>query len=178
VNPDDVPSAGICRRPSRPDTDQPPAQAPIDIALDVAFGLPWRNPVPHTAPAWQSGTSLTGIPTWLWVDGIEPISGQSSGAGVVVQVTARPIATTWDLRQGRVRCDGLGKPYKRGGSSECTYTFTQTSDHQRAGRFHASVMVTWQVTWTASNGTGGSFGRAVTGAPFTIHVDEAQAVTN
>src|SRR3954468_789726 len=64
VNPDDVPSAGICRRPSRPDTDQPPAQAPIDIALDVAFGLPWRNPVPHTAPAWQSGTSLTGIPTW------------------------------------------------------------------------------------------------------------------
>jgi hypothetical protein len=178
VNPDDVPSAGVCHRPTRPEANQPPAPQPIDIALDVAFGLPWPNPVPHTAPAWQSGSSLTGMPTWLWVDGVEPISGQSSGAGVVVQVTARPVATVWDLREGRVRCDGLGEPYERGGSTDCTYTFTETSDHQRGGRFHASVLVTWQVAWTASNGASGTFGRAVTGAPFTIDVDEAQAVTD
>jgi hypothetical protein len=40
------------------------------------------------------------------------------------------------------------------------------------------VFVIWQVSWTASDGSGGSFGRAVTGAPFSIEVDEAQAVTD
>jgi hypothetical protein len=177
VNPDDVPSAGICRRPDRtgPET---PTPDPIDLALDAAFGLDWPTPQPRTAPAWQSSVTLTGIPTWLWVEGVDVISGQSTGAGVVVQVTARPVATTWNLREGTERCDGLGRAYERGRTSDCTFTFTRTSDDVRGGKFRASVLVTWQVTWTASDGSGGTFGRAVTGAPFSIDVDEAQAVTD
>ena len=178
VNPDDVPSAGICRRPGRTVTDGNQPIEPIDIALEVTFGLDWPDPLPRTAPAWQSGASLTGIPTWLWVDGIEPISGQSTGAGVVVQVAARPISTTWNLRDGVEECDGLGTPYARGEASNCTFTFTHTSANEKGGKFHASVFVTWQVTWIASDGTSGSFGRAVTGAPVAIDVDEAQAVTD
>ena len=113
VNPDDVPSMGRCRRPERPtDEEGPGAPEPIDIALDVTFDLDWPDPLPRTAPDWRSGAALTGVPTWLWVDGIEPISGQSTGAGVVVQVTARPVSTTWNLRAGEKRCTGLGVAYR------------------------------------------------------------------
>ena len=175
VNPDDVPSMGRCRRPERPtDEEDPGAPEPIDIALDVTFDLDWPDPLTRTAPDWRSGAALTGVATWLWVDGIEPISAQSTGAGVVVQVTARPVSTTWNLRAGEKRCTGLGVAYARGAESDCTFTFADASEKP----LRASVFVSWQVSWTASDGSGGSFGRAVTGAPFSLEVDEAQAVTD
>ena len=175
VNPDDVPSMGHCERPERrPGIDALGSLDPIDVALDITFGLAWPDPIPRSAPDWRSGAALTGVPTWLWVEGIEPISGQSTGAGVVVQVTARPIATTWNLRDGTLRCDGLGEAYERGQQSDCTYTFADA--HEKP--LKASVFVTWKVSWSASDGSGGSFGQAVTGAPFSLDVDEAQAVTD
>ena len=65
-------------------------------------------------------------------------------------------------------------PTREDTKSDCTFTFVDASEKP----LRASVFVIWQVSWTASDGSGGSFGRAVTGAPFSLEVDEAQAVTD
>jgi hypothetical protein len=102
---------------------------------------------------------------------------------IAVSVTARPVSTRWDLTEGSVACDGMGRPYLYGemesdAQTDCSFTFTEVSEDYPGGTFPALVTVFWDVDWTAANGDGGSFGQGTTATPFRIAVAQRQATTD
>ncbi|MEW6154219.1 MAG: hypothetical protein AB1673_09565 [Actinomycetota bacterium] len=89
--------------------------------------------------------------TWRMGDGSEPVV---CGAG-----------TAWDpaLREEEQ-------------SSDCAHTYRRSSAGQPGLAYFASATVTWEATWTASNGESGSLGTASRTTEFRMRVAEGQAV--
>jgi hypothetical protein len=144
---------------------------------------------PATAPP-RGAKGLVGLPEWFWVARGAP-SGNCTGqvwqvvrctvqAGPVwATVTATPYRLSFDPGGGLSgsSCPGPGTPYRRGGSTACSYTYNQSSAAQPGGKYAAAITVTWRVTWTGSGGVGGTLAAAhqvTTG--FSLRVAEGQAV--
>lgn len=199
ANPDDLPMGGRCRRrpaPSAaaapaapgpgaqpgepsPAAPPPPPPDPAEIAYGLAFDLDWDAPVPQTAPGWRQGHTITGITTWLWVDDLDPLTASVTVRGLTVRVTAKPAATTWDLTEATVECDGLGRRYDENETPSCAHTFrNRSTDRDDDGRYPGLVTVAWDIRWRSSDGRTGTLGQAHTAARFRIAVTGAEAVTD
>jgi hypothetical protein len=155
----------------------PPPPTPEEIAEDLVGQLDPPPPDVHTNPP-ADGDQLVGLPTWLWVSNWEPVSVSGSG----VTVTARPVATYWDLGTGDpiVEC-GRGTPYDTSvppdaQDTDCSYTYQTTSAEEPGGTWDAAVSMVWSVAWTGPGGTGGSFGYGATETRFPLRSMEVQAL--
>jgi hypothetical protein len=122
------------------------------------------------------------LPTWLWVDNWAPVVGTASSPALTVTVTARPRNVYWRMGDGSAdEVCGAGTPWnpalrEEQQRSDCTHTYKRSSAHQPGQRYTAVASMTWEVTWTATNGESGSLGPAVRNETFQMRVTEGQAV--
>ncbi len=169
----------------------PPGAAPaplIDPAILAQRALDQMqlaSPNIHTAPQ-PPDMTYVGLETWLWMDQQQwaPMELTVSAGPTSVTVKAAPVRATWDLTAGRTTCNSAGRAWEKGMSSseqtDCSYTFTKTSDGQANDAFPISSTLTYQVDWTCSGGCltdGGTLGE-VDGLPgqAALRVSERQSV--
>ena len=144
-----------------------------------SFTVP--RPVILTAPP---GPSFVNFKTWLAVRDWAPVRATASLAGISSTITGVPQRVTWEMGpdDGTVVCDGPGDRYDPGVPDElqdtdCGYTYRRSS----AGigpdnAYSVRVTVTYQVTWTSSDGTSGVIGPVSPSITFPLRVAEIQAI--
>ncbi len=130
------------------------------------------------------GPSFVNFKTWLAVRDWAPVSATASLGGISSTVTGVPERVTWEMgpSDGTVVCYGPGKVYDTSipdelQDTDCGYTYRRSS----AGigpdnAYSASVTVTYQVTWSSSDGTSGVIGPVSLSTPFSVRVAEIQAI--
>jgi hypothetical protein len=145
-------------------------------------------PPPAIASSPPSGVpQLVDLPVWLWVNPAiwAPRSATAAVTGERVTVTAAPVAVTWRMGDGSVvACHGPGTPYTsryRAASSspDCGHTYRRSSAGQPGGAYHVTAAITWNITWQAAGGTGGTGGALpplFSTAAAALRVAESQAV--
>jgi hypothetical protein len=140
---------------------------------------------PATAPP-RGTAGLVGLPEWFWIPAGEWRSRSVTVTAGPVWATAVAAPIGLAFRPGAgltaVSCAGPGAAYDRRKPSvqqhtDCSYTYEQPSAGQPENVYHASLTVTWRVTWTGSGGAGGVLDAAL-GIPvgFTIPVAQAEAL--
>jgi hypothetical protein len=145
-------------------------------------------PLPGIATAPPRGSQgLVGLPEWFWVNPAQwhPQTARVAAGGVWAQVTATPQALQIQPGDGApgtgVTCRGPGTPYNPGlpaaaQHSNCTYTYSQSSDGLPGNAYQVRVTMTWQATWQGSGGAGGALPELGRTAGLTLPVAEAQAI--
>ncbi|TMB90733.1 MAG: hypothetical protein E6J45_08260 [Chloroflexi bacterium] len=71
-----------------------------------------------------------------------------------------PLEVVWQMGDGsRITCDGPGTPWTpqepADQSSDCSYTYSQSSANQPNGTYIVTTTVYWHVTWTSLGAPGG-----------------------
>ena len=163
------------------------AAAPVTPQQLVAWAqseLRLPSPGIETAPP-RGSRGLVGLPEWFWASPApwHPVTARVAAGAVWAQVTARPASIT--IRPGTgaaVTCAGAGTAYDprlpaSDQHSDCTWTYSQSSDGLPGNAYQASVTVTWDAAWQGAGGTGGALAPAAETAAFTVPVAEAQALT-
>lgn len=155
-----------------------PAVSGLALARSAVASLTLGFPSPRTNPAIDQ-RQLPGIDTWMWVDAADwqPVTATASIPGLSASVTATPTSVRWDMGDGAppVVCDGPGTPYDpdrppADQSSACTHRY------QDRGAYPASATVHWELTWSSTDGDGGTLTPVERTTTFTMRVAERQAV--
>jgi hypothetical protein len=139
--------------------------------------LPLLYPRPRTAPP-ATANQLVGVRTWMWVDANDwrAMSATASIPGLSATVTAQPSTVTWDMGDGTtVTCNGPGTPYDPtkaddAQSTDCGHTY------QHDGDYTVLTTIEWTVSWTATNGEGGTLPAVQRSTQFPLTVEQRQAV--
>ncbi len=158
---------------------------PAVLAQRALDQMKLATPTIHTAPQ-PPDMTYVGLETWLWMDEgqWEPLELTVTAGATAVTVTAAPARASWDLTTGSTTCTSPGRVWVDGMSSsaetDCSYTWSQTSDGQSEDAFPVSSMLTYQVDWTCSGACltdAGTLGE-VDGLPggAAIRVGERQSV--
>ena len=157
------------------------------LAADLAYEASRELQLPYPRPALSPaiGTDqLVGLSTWLW---LEPgswarLDATASVPGLSATATATPTQVRWDMGDGTtVTCDGPGVPYEPGRdddaqSTDCKHTYQNVSSGQPGGAYTATVSIDWAITWSATNGQGGTLPATSRGTSFPVPVAQRQAV--
>ena len=158
-----------------------PAAPPVSayrLALAARTSLDMPPPGPQTNPA-RHHDQLVGIDTWMWIDPADwqPLTASVALPGISATVTATPVRSEWDMGDGGdvVVCHGPGTPYdtrrpEAGQSTDCSHLY------QVRGAYTATATIVYEVTWSASNGEGGTLEPARRSTQFPMSVAERQAV--
>jgi hypothetical protein len=137
----------------------------------------WSSPAP-------GDLQLVHLPVWLWVNRTvwAPRSKTAAVPGEQVTATAVPVSVTWRMGDGSVvTCRGPGTPYTSryspaSASPDCGHTYTRSSSGQPRGAYQVTATVTWDVTWHATGGAGGTLPPLFSTAAAAFQVAESQAV--
>jgi len=175
------------------------APAVFDMAVKI---LPLPEPQLNPPKSNRHNFAFVQVPLWWWVPENQwhPVSvtaGDHLPAGVPavrVTVTAVPVELRFDPGDGSGShgCRGPGMVpdttdphYLDFHQSACSYLYVHSSSiaggdvadrvsGQRA--FPASLSIVWQVTWVATDGTGGAFPDQLTTTAVPVAVAEVQAL--
>lgn len=157
VNPDGTETRNVILYDTTAPPPPPDAQT---LANQVRAELPLRLDPPSTAPP---ARSITGLPTWVWVDAAQfrAVTATRTAGPLSVTVTATPTSLTIDPGDGHTEhCSGAGVPWHEGADAgdpgACTHVYTQTSAGQPGGAFTLTATASWRISWTATNGQSGA----------------------
>jgi hypothetical protein len=166
---------------------------PGEVAREALAQLRLPVPTPGHSPdlllAGGRAAVLVGEHTWLWTDParFRPLTKRLQVGPVWAQVTARPVALTFDPGTGEaaVSCTGAGTPYVPGrygphaASPTCDFQYVRSSAGQPGGVVEAVYGIRWQVSWVGSTGTAAAAGQLpdmVSQTAVVLAVAEAQAL--
>ncbi len=175
-----------------PAAPPPPTSAQL---AQAAFGeLVMPLPVPSRYPSGilkESGHPYTIVNanTWFWIDPgtFQPVSKTVTAGAVWGKATTTPVSLGFAPGDGShsVSCPGPGSPWKANDQTwlapvnpqGCSYRYLQSSlgiggDDQVT----ATYTITWNVTWTGSDGTGGAFNNMQSQTTSRFGVAEVQTV--
>ena len=124
---------------------------------------------------------LVNLPTWMWVEDWNARRATATEGPLTVTVVATPRSVTWRMGDGALVVCGPGTPWNSGlreeqQSTDCSHTYTRSSANQPGLLYQARATMTWDVTWSATNGESGSLGQANRSVDFTMRVAEGQAI--
>ncbi|MFH8365895.1 hypothetical protein [Streptomyces sp. NPDC018031] len=141
----------------------------------------------------SDGRQTVNLPTWAWLDKstFKEVSVTASvpEIGLSATTTAKPVAlriepgtSEAELHPASGECaigeDGsIGTPYAKGRSKEtppCGVTYLRANTGSGPYAFKATI--TWEVSWTATDGSGGDLPDGTFGTTTEVTVQEAQAV--
>lgn len=154
---------------------------PYQLALDALASVQIAAPAIRTSPS-ENGRLYVQVPTWLWLDSSwwQTYEATANTGRVWSTVRARPVATTWELGDGRtVSCRGPGTPWRRGLSEEasaCTHTYRNSSASQPGGTYRLEATVTFEVSWTSNVTDGGTLPAISRTSTLDVVVGEIQAI--
>ncbi|MGB8380675.1 MAG: hypothetical protein WCG47_05390 [Dermatophilaceae bacterium] len=197
------PAAGpaVCSVPQQPPVAPgaaapaaPPPPSAFSLALSAWGELVMPTPVPSRYPSGtlkESGHPYTIVNanTWFWTDPgtWQPVSKTVTAGAVWGRATASPVSLSFTPGDGSrtVSCPGPGSPWKANertwlapvNPQGCSYRYSKSSlgvggDDQVT----ATYTITWNVTWTGSDGTSGAFNNMQTSTPSRFAVAEVQTV--
>lgn len=152
-----------------------------EVAADRVRRLLPRPEVSFAPPA---DSMIVNFETWMAVEPMAEVSATASIPGLSATVVARPVRIEWSTGSKApgdpqvIECDLWGSTEQA--SDGCVWTprfpsvqaVTGTDDY----RYHGSVSVVWVVSWSASDGSGGSLGELSTTTPTSIAVREIQTI--
>jgi hypothetical protein len=167
-------------------TNAQPQAAPANptaLAQQALSTLPLPAPAIEMAPP-ADQDQLVNVSTWLWIDpsAWRSLSATAAAGPVSATATATPAEVVWQMGDGHtVTCLGPGTPYdpsEPNATTNCQYTWTQSSAGQPGGTYQVTATVYWQATWAASGAPGGGSLGLVPGptAQVAVRVAESQAV--
>jgi hypothetical protein len=141
------------------------------------------SPVIRSSPA-PGDLQLVHLPVWLWVNRAVwvPRSKTAAVPGEQVTATAIPVSVTWRMGDGSVvTCRGPGIPYSRryspaSASPDCGHIYGRSSAGQPRGAYRVAATITWDVTWQATGGAGGTLPPLFSTAAAAFRVAESQTV--
>lgn len=165
-------------RPSSGSTPAPPD--PAQMARSIAQRTPLPVPAVRTSPP-AGEDQLVNLPTWLWVEDWSPRSARASEGPLTVTVVATPRSVTWRMGDGSEVVCGAGTPRnpalrEEQQSTDCSHTYRRSSATQPGLLYQARATMTWDVSWSATNGESGGLGPATRSVDFTMRVAEGQAL--
>lgn len=127
---------------------------------------------------------LVGMPLWLSVPASSwvPVTASASAGGASVTATATPVSVMWSMGDGRsVTCRGPGTPYPSDpsvhpplSSPTCGHTYQRPTPQGRS--FPVTATVDWQVVWSGTGNSGGTFPNLRTSSGTQVQVTEVQAL--
>lgn len=154
---------------------------PYQLALDALASVGIAPPAIRTSPS-ENGRLYVQVPTWLWLDSTwwQTYEATANTGRVWSTVRATPVATTWELGDGRtVSCRGPGTPWRRGlteDASTCTHTYHRSSATQPGGTYDLEATVTFEVSWTSNVTDGGTLPAISRTSTLDVEVGEIQAI--
>lgn len=168
--------------------DAPPT--PAEIAAGLYQQIQGRMPYPVVATNPPLGVpSVVEVPVFVSVTNWQPtISVTDSVTGIPVTVTATPqlLFKPGEPGSGTKACTGPGRRYEPGGgdlwdqaaaSGACTHVYLhRTGADGRPGEWPGVVTVRWSITWSAADGSGGSFPAVDRATAVPRAVEEVQTV--
>jgi hypothetical protein len=178
-------------------SNQPASAPPPPTAAQLALAAYGRLRLPAPVPArYPTGTLADGRPytivqtyVWFWSSPAtwKPLSKRVCAGALCATATAVPMSLLFDPGNGDqgVSCAGPGTAWVRppGGSwipdpqpQGCDYRYTSSTFGNPNGELTATYTITWQVTWTGTNGTSGRLRPLDTTADSTFAVAELQSV--
>lgn len=149
-----------------------------DAALLARELLPLPDPDIVTSPP-ADRPQLAGLSTWFAVGTAwQTFSATATLGGVSATVTATPSTVVWDPGDGAptVTCDGPGRTFDRDdpdATSDCTHTYTVATG---PGALALTATITYEVAWTATDGSGDVLDPVTRTATVPITVGQVQAV--
>lgn len=177
----------ICKRPDGTEVSNkivviPPREPSGEVlARDALSHEPLPTPQPRTSP--PNAKTYVNFETWLAVDDWSPVEASASVPGLTTTVMAEPTEATWKMGDGQtVVCKGPGKPYdlslpEGAQRTDCSHIYRRSSAGMGPDNtYPASVTVTYRVTWSASDGSGGELGDLPVTTNFRMRVREIQVV--
>ncbi len=158
--------------------------SPRDIASAAYDEVRKRLPKPEPLFAGRLDYQIVNLETWFGATPIPPQSVDASVPGAWTTVTATPVNLTLDTGSivagdtTHIECQPWGSADAPVGG--CSWTpiwpsvlkTTGTNDH----RYHATLSVDWDITWTSSTGAGGTLDTLTTTSPLLIGVGEIQVI--
>jgi hypothetical protein len=162
-----------------------PAVTPFQL-MQIAMGeLYVPTLTPATAPP-RGTDGLVGLPEWFWVHHAEwqPVNLTVTAGPVWATATATPNTLTFDPGGGLgvKSCTGPGPYFDKSlplgqQHTDCSYTYSRSSDNQPGHSYAAALGVVWTISWTGSGGTGGLITNGyLTEAAFGLRIGQAEAV--
>lgn len=153
---------------------------PVPVPLHYPDGILKENGHPYT---------IVNTNTWFWTDPAtwQPVSKSVSAGAVSATATATPVTLSFAPGDGgkTVTCPGPGTAFKATTETwiapvnpqGCSYRYPKSSygiggDDQVT----AVYTITWKVTWSGSDGSGGTFNNLQTYTPSRFSVAELQTV--
>ena len=135
-----------------------------------------------------------GAPMWLWVDKQDDLQWGThtlsvSEGGITVTADIRSTQATWDVGDGTtpIVCKNAGTPrpwnpkelINKHSPSGCEHAYMHTNELGNVNsRYDVSVTVTWEITWSTTDGQYGYFTMDVPSAEVaSIHVGELHVVS-
>lgn len=165
--------------------NSPAAVNPAILAREAFAKLPLASPSIRMAPPVTS-EQLVNVSSWLWIAPTDwrSLSATAAAGQVTTTATATPADVVWNMGDGNtVTCAGPGTPYdpsQPSATTDCSYTWSQSSGSQPGGVYEVTVTVYWRVTWRAAGAKGGGNLGLVPGpsAHAAVRVAESQAINN
>lgn len=187
-----APAAAPAPAPAAPAAPPPPSAFSLAVA---AFGeLVMPRPVPSRYPSGTLKTNghpytIVNANTWFWTDPAtwQPVSKTVTAGAVWGTATATPARLSFTPGDGSrpVPCPGPGSPWKANEQTwlapvnpqGCSYRYPKSSlgvggDDQVS----ATYTITWNVSWSGSDGSSGTFNNMQTSTTSRFAVAEVQTV--
>lgn len=164
-----------------------PAQPQQTVSLEaIAISVATEVYLPAPAPKFGPDPSVNewkmlavGYPIWLWAVVPGSVHSSATQQGITVTLSARPVATSFDMGDGQtIRCAAM-TPYTsavRPGtpSPDCGYTYRRPSLPR--GSYTVTATTRWEISWSAV-GQSGTFALNRAGSR-ELPIGEIQAVIN
>lgn len=180
--------------PGAPAPAAPPPPSAVALAVSAWGQLQMPSPAPSRYPSGtlkESGHPYTIVNanTWFWTDPAtwQPVSKTVTAGAVWGAATATPVRLNFTPGDGSrtVSCPGPGRSWKANeqtwlapvNAQGCSYRYPNSSlgvggDDQVT----ATYTITWNVTWSGSDGTSGTFNNMQTSTTSRFGVAEVQTV--
>jgi hypothetical protein len=163
-------------------TPPPPPPDPIIPAKQAEAQL---TPPPPTLEFSPAAYAYVNFPEWLFINGsiwhtfTKPATACNAGGCTTATATATPTSVTWYTGEPGMSptiCYGPGTPYNlslpfSAQSTSCSHTYTAASTGEPV-----KAIVTWAVTWSGPDGSGGSLPNIQTSGTATLAVDQIESV--
>jgi hypothetical protein len=159
----------------------PPAVDPVDLIPGAAARARAQLPLPdpNMSPTPEIG-SVVNLGLWFAIDdpGVTTARATLGTAWAQVQGTFASVSVDPGDGSPAVACDGFGTPYPEGANDPdegpCGHTYLQRTPDDAP--YQMTYTITYDLTWTTSNGGSGSLGTFDRSSTFDYDVDEIQTV--
>jgi hypothetical protein len=159
-------------------------QGPVD-PIDLIPGASARararlpRPVPNMSPAPEIG-SVVNLGLWFAIEDPGVTSARATLGTAWAQVQGTFASVSIDPGDGSapITCDGFGTPYPEGSQDPdegpCGHTYTERTPDDQPNQM--TYTITYDLTWSTSDGGSGSLGTFDRSVTFDYDIDEIQTI--